>query len=95
MTIKAEKCLIYTGDSPVKARVNIVLDDMFIIKGVKIIDGKQGMFIAMPDYYNRTHGVFRDVCHPMNNDCRIAMQEAALAAYDDALAQLEGEGEGE
>lgn len=59
---------------------SITLDGEFVIHDVRIIDGKNGLFVAMPS--KRTaDGVFRDIAHPINSNMRKKIQEAVVTAY--------------
>lgn len=60
---------------------SITLDGEFVIHDVRIIDGKNGLFVAMPS--KRTaDGVFRDIAHPINSSMRKKIQEAVVTAYN-------------
>lgn len=66
------------------AYANIVLNDSFIIRGIKLIEtAKSGRFIAMPS--RRLKGekkAYRDLFHPLNSDVRKGMTDAIFTAYD-------------
>lgn len=67
-----------------KAYVNIVIDDCFIIRDLKIINGNSGIFVAMPSK-KRKDGTYRDTAHPLDNETRKKIEDAVLAEYDEAL----------
>jgi stage V sporulation protein G len=67
-------------DQKLKAFVSITLDDCFVIRGLKIIEGADGMFVAMPSR-KRKDGDYQDVAHPINNKTRAWMEEIILNAY--------------
>jgi len=69
---------------PLKAFANIVIDDVFIVKNIKIIEGKNGLFIAMPSQKGK-NGEFRDVAHPLNTETRNEIEKLILDAYNEAL----------
>ena len=48
-----------------KAFANIVIDDAFIIKNIKIINGKNGLFVAMPSQKSKT-GEYKDIAHHLS-----------------------------
>ena len=64
-----------------KAIVSIVFNNAFVIHDIKIIEGDEGLFIAMPSKRTAS-GTFRDVVHPINSDCRVEMQKAIFEKYD-------------
>lgn len=63
-----------------RAIASITLDDEFVVHDIRVIDGNEGLFVAMPS--KRTpDGEFRDVAHPINPSARMKVQDAVLAAY--------------
>ena len=63
-----------------KAIASITLDDEFVIHDIRVIEGNEGLFVAMPS--KRTpDGEFRDVAHPINTEARMKVQQAVLDAY--------------
>ena len=61
---------IYLVDEEkLKAFVSIVLDGCFMINDVKVINGREGLFVSMPSR-RKKNGEFKDVAHPLNNDTR-------------------------
>jgi stage V sporulation protein G len=69
------------GEGKLKAYVTITFDDCFVIHNVKIIEGKSGVFIAMPSRKTRA-GEYKDVAHPINPDFRAELQSKILDKYD-------------
>jgi stage V sporulation protein G len=67
-------------DAKLKAFASITLDDCFVIRGLKIIEGKDGTFVAMPSR-RRKDGEYQDIAHPINNDARQEMERVILAEY--------------
>lgn len=74
-------------EEKLKAFVSIVLDECFMVNDIKVIKGKEGLFISMPSRRKR-NGKFKDVAHPLNNETRQVMERRILAAYDDAIASV-------
>ena len=72
-------------EGKMKAVVSITLDDEFVIHDIKVIEGEQGVFIAMPSRRS-TDGEYRDIAHPINSDTREKVQKIILDRY---LAVLE------
>ena len=74
-----------------KAIVSVTFDDEFVVHDMKIIDGDNGLFVAMPSRKS-SDGVYRDIAHPINSDMRGVLQSQILEAYDKAsLEEPEGE----
>ena len=68
-------------DGRMRAIASITLDNEFVIHDIRVIDGNDGLFVAMPS--KRTpDGEFRDIAHPINSSARTKLQEAVLTAYE-------------
>jgi len=68
------------NDNKLKAFASITLDNRFVIRGLKIIEGAKGVFVAMPSR-KRPDGTFQDIAHPINNETRDWMEKQVIAAY--------------
>jgi stage V sporulation protein G len=73
-----------------KAFVSITLDDEFVVRGLKVIQGADGRFVAMPARRKRD-GTFQDIAHPINRETREYLERIVLAAYDEEVAAQEGQ----
>ncbi len=71
-------------DEKLKAFVSITLDNCFVIRGLKVIKGNRGMFVAMP-CRKRPDGTFQDLAHPINNETRHWIEEEILSRYRQEL----------
>jgi stage V sporulation protein G len=69
------------NEEKLKAYVTIILDNCFVIRDLKVINGTTGLFVAMPSK-KRKDGAFKDIAHPLNNETREMMESKILAAYD-------------
>lgn len=68
-------------DSKMKAVASVTFDNAFAVHDVKVIDGPEKLFIAMPS--RRTpDGEYRDIAHPINSEMRNMLESKILAAYD-------------
>jgi stage V sporulation protein G len=67
-------------DSKLKAFATITLDNSFVIRGLKIICGNKGLFVAMPSR-KKPDGTFQDLAHPINYATRIWMEGEILEEY--------------
>ena len=67
-------------DSRMKGIASILLDDCFAIHDIRIIEGDNGLFIAMPSRKTTTGG-YRDIAHPITPECRKVFETAILDAY--------------
>jgi stage V sporulation protein G len=75
-----------TRNEKMKAIVSVTLNDQFVIHDIRIIDGPNGLFVAMPSR-KIPGGGFRDVVHPISTEARRHLQQAVLEAYE---AELDG-----
>ena len=67
-----------------KAIASITIDNEFVVHDIRVIDGNNGMFVAMPS--KRTpDGEFRDIAHPISSSTREKIQNAVLEEFDRAL----------
>ncbi|MFC5603624.1 septation regulator SpoVG [Sporosarcina koreensis] len=67
-------------DGRMRAIASITLDGEFVVHDIRVIEGNDGLFVAMPS--KRTpEGEFRDVAHPINTSARMKVQDAVLSAY--------------
>lgn len=71
-------------DGKMKAIVSVTLDDAFVIHDVKVVEGQNGLFVAMPSR-KTPEGEFRDIAHPITSNAREIIQSAVLEAYQNAL----------
>lgn len=69
-----------------KGIATIVIDNAFAIHDIRIIEGDNGLFIAMPSRKTAT-GEYRDIAHPINTDIRTMFQKAILEEYEKADAE--------
>ncbi|HUX49396.1 MAG TPA: septation regulator SpoVG [Spirochaetia bacterium] len=71
------------SEGKLKAYVTVTFDDCFVVHNVKVIEGKTGVFIAMPSRKTKT-GEYKDVAHPIHSDFRNMLQDRILDAYANA-----------
>jgi len=81
--------LTLRSEERLKAFVSITFDNAFVVRGLKVIEGNTGLFVAMPSR-RRKDGEFRDIAHPINNETRRMIEDAVLAEYEQQLA-LQGD----
>ncbi|WP_339060697.1 septation regulator SpoVG [Tepidibacillus marianensis] len=64
-----------------RAIASITIDNEFVVHDIRVIDGNNGMFVAMPS--KRTpDGEFRDIAHPISSSTREKIQQAVLEEYE-------------
>jgi stage V sporulation protein G len=69
-----------TAEGKMKAIVSVTFDDEFVVHDIKIIEGQNGLFIAMPSR-KMGEGDFRDIAHPINSSTRNKIQDAIFSEY--------------
>ena len=73
-------------ENKLRAYVNITIDNVFMVRGLKVILGSDGLFVAFPNKKGK-NGMFRDVAHPLNSETRREIEELVLHAYETALPE--------
>lgn len=75
-------------DGRLRAIVSVTLDNEVTIHDIKVIEGPQRLFVAMPSR-REENGSFRDVVHPISPDARHTLEEGVLDAYEQQVQQSE------
>ena len=75
-----------SDDGKMRAVASITLDDEFVVHDIKIIDGQNGLFIAMPSK-KMSDGAFRDVAHHICSEVRNQIKEQIFQAYEKMLTE--------
>lgn len=73
-------------DGKMKAIVSVTFDNEFVVHDIKVIEGQNGLFIAMPSR-KTPDGEFKDIAHPINTETREKIQTSILAAYEEAKVE--------
>ena len=68
-------------NSRMKGIASVLLDDCFAVHDIRIIEGDNGLFIAMPSRQTSTGG-YRDIAHPINTETREQLEKAILDEYN-------------
>jgi stage V sporulation protein G len=74
-------------EDKLKAYVSITLDNCFVIRDLKVIQGTGGLFIAMPAK-KRKDGSYKDIAHPLNAQTRDRMERTILDEYERQVGSL-------
>lgn len=67
-----------------KAIVSVTFDNAFVVHDVKVVEGSNGLFVAMPSR-KTPEGEFRDIAHPISTGAREVIQTAVLKAYEEVV----------
>ena len=77
------------GDNRLVGIAAITIDECFVVHELRIIEGKNGLFVAMPSR-KMPNGEFKDVAHPINTETRSSIEKAVLEAFE-KLSELKVE----
>ena len=72
--------------SKMRAIVSVTFDDCFVVHDIKVIEGQDKFFIAMPSR-KASDGTFKDIAHPITSEMRSEMESKILARYEEALKE--------
>lgn len=75
------------NEERLKAYVSITIDDCFVVRDLKIINGNNGLFVAMPSK-KRKDGQFKDIAHPLNAETRETLENQIFEAYENEIKAL-------
>ena len=74
-------------DTKMRAIVSVTFDNEFVVHDIKVIEGKEGLFIAMPSR-KTPNGEFKDITHPINTETRQRIQDSILREYEKVKEEL-------
>ena len=77
-----------THDEKMKAVVSVTFDNCFVVHDIKIIDGQDRLFIAMPSR-KTPDNEYKDIAHPINTETRELLQSRILEKYQSTLLEEE------
>ena len=83
MTITDVRVRKIASEGKMKAIVSVTFDNEFVVHDIKVIEGQNGLFIAMPSRKTSTGG-YRDIAHPINPETRTMFEQTILEAYKSA-----------
>lgn len=84
MEITEVKIFKTSEENPVvRAYASITIDDCFIVKNLRVIQGKERLFVAMPSR-KKANGEHEDEAHPLNQETRDMIESKVLDAYNKA-----------
>ena len=77
--------MVSKDDAKLKAVASVTFDECFVVHDIKIISGKDGLFISMPSR-KTPEGEYKDIVHPINTETRELIRNAIMAEYDKVSA---------
>lgn len=75
------------AEGRMKAVVSVTFDDAFVVHDIKVIEGQEKYFIAMPSR-KTPDGEFKDIAHPINAEMRELLQKSILEKYEESLNEI-------
>jgi stage V sporulation protein G len=78
--------IFLANEERLKAYATITIENAFIVRDLKVINGNTGLFVAMPAK-KRKDGTFKDIAHPLNQETRDDIENRVLEAYKKAAAE--------
>jgi len=69
------------NEEKLKAYASITFDNCFVVRNLKVINGNNGLFVAMPSV-KRKDGTYQDTAHPLNNEMRKMIETKVLDEYN-------------
>ena len=88
MRITEVKVYPVFDNEKLKGYATIIFDDCFVVRDLKVIQGTNGMFVAMPSKKTKD-GTYRDTAHPLNNETRDMIEQAVLGEYERESGSLD------
>lgn len=74
------------NEGKMRGIVSVTFDNEFVVHDIKIIEGQNGMFVAMPSRKTPS-GEFKDTAHPINPETRKKLQDAIMERYETAVVE--------
>jgi stage V sporulation protein G len=71
------------NEGKLKAYATMVIDNCFIIRDMKVIQGENGLFVSMPSR-RKKDGTFKDIAHPLNQETRKTIEEKVIEEFEKA-----------
>ena len=73
-------------EDKLKAFATVTFDNSFVVRGLRVVSGDKGLFVAMPSR-KLPDGTRRDIAHPINSEMRQVLEKKVLEAYDAKLKE--------
>ena len=84
--------LVKKEDSKLKAVASITIENSFVVHEIRVIEGVNGCFVAMPSR-KTPDGEFKDTAHPLDTPTREYVDKTVLEAYEKALKEAPADAE--
>ena len=84
--------LVKKDEGKLKAVASVTIDNCFVVHDVKILEGSEGYFIAMPSK-KTPDGEYKDIVHPLNTETRELLKKSVLEEFEMVKSQIAADGE--
>lgn len=74
-------------DKKLKCFANIIFNNVFIVRNLRVIEGSNGFFVVMPNF-KKPDGTYQDTAHPLTNDFRKLIEDKVLEQYEEKLTSI-------
>lgn len=75
-------CKPYSGNSKTRAFIDLTLDDTLVIKGLTLVEGKEGLFLSFPSTKGKNEKYYNSV-YSMDRDWLKQLQDACIKKYNE------------
>ena len=89
MEFKAEIKKTFTGPDKLRAVCSVILDDCFLVKNVRVVEGEKGLFVSLPSRRN-VKGEWVEHCFPMTKELREKLGCDAVIHMDPVVTDDRG-----
>ena len=79
MNVTGVKVYKIEGKDKLRATATITFDNAFMVHGLKVIEGEEGLFVVMPAV--KKNGTFKDIAHPVTSEMRNEILTAVLEEF--------------
>lgn len=86
--LRVERCVRFDGEGTLKAVCDLIVGERFLIKGLRVIEGKQGLFVSMPRQQWKD-GKWYDTVRTLTKDAKAEVGRVILEAYHQTSAIAE------
>ena len=90
MTITDIKIRKTMTEGRLRAVISITVDNMLAVHDIKVVQGDERLFVAMPSRKDE-NGIFRDIVHPISPEARQLLESSIIAAYQEHLESIQTE----
>lgn len=80
----------FEGEGKTRAFCTIVVDGVFAVHELRVVEGSNGLFVAMPSRKTQ-EGEYKDVAHPITSEARETIQRHVLNAYHQSMLERAGD----